>query len=110
MIFAALAILAVVKILQKTGRGDLFGPNGTPTHPVVFEVLHGGWPQWLQILFVASVMAPLLEETMFRGVLYRHLREATDRMGRVASVVLARSWSASSSRRSIRKGRWASPC
>ena len=58
-------------------------------HPIVFEVTHAGWGSWLQILFVASVMAPLVEETMFRGVLYRHLREATGRLRHGASVVLS---------------------
>jgi membrane protease YdiL (CAAX protease family) len=35
---------------------------------------------------MATVMAPLLEETMFRGVLYGHLRESTARWPRAASV------------------------
>jgi membrane protease YdiL (CAAX protease family) len=60
-----------------------------PSHPIVGEVLHGGWWAWLQTLFVASVGAPLVEETMFRGVLYRHLREATAGRGRWRSVVIS---------------------
>jgi membrane protease YdiL (CAAX protease family) len=34
------------------------------------------------------VVAPLVEETMFRGVLYRHLREASSRRGKLASILL----------------------
>ncbi len=45
--------------------------------------------RWIQIVFVASVVAPIMEETMFRGVLYRHMREATGRMGRWRSVILS---------------------
>jgi membrane protease YdiL (CAAX protease family) len=48
-------------------------------------VPQGGWPDLLGILFLASVAAPLIEETMFRGVLYRHLREASARFGPVLS-------------------------
>ena len=89
VILAALAVFAVVRLLQQSGARNLLGPTGAPTHPIVFEVLHSGWAGWLQILFVASVMAPLVEETMFRGVLYRHLREATGRWGWFASVALS---------------------
>jgi membrane protease YdiL (CAAX protease family) len=60
-----------------------------PSHPIIGEVLHGGWWAWLQTLFVASVGAPLVEETMFRGVLYRHLREASASQGRWRSVVVS---------------------
>jgi membrane protease YdiL (CAAX protease family) len=60
-----------------------------PTHPIAGDVLHSDWWGWLQILFVASVGAPFVEETMFRGVLYRHLREATAVRGRWRSVVVS---------------------
>jgi membrane protease YdiL (CAAX protease family) len=60
-----------------------------PTHPIAGMVLHSGWWAWLQILFVASIGAPVMEETMFRGVLYRHLREATAGRGRWRSVVIS---------------------
>jgi membrane protease YdiL (CAAX protease family) len=38
-------------------------------------------------LILASLGAPLIEETMFRGVLYRHLREASGRIARNASIL-----------------------
>jgi membrane protease YdiL (CAAX protease family) len=57
-----------------------------PTHPVVGPVLSGDWWVRAQVLLVACVGAPLVEETMFRGLLYRHLREASVRFGRVAGV------------------------
>ena len=60
-----------------------------PSHPIVGEVVHGGWSAWLQTLFVASIGAPIVEETMFRGVLYRHLREATAGAGRWQSVAIS---------------------
>ena len=37
----------------------------------------------------ASFVAPLVEETMFRGVLYRHLRDATWRWPPLVSIALA---------------------
>jgi membrane protease YdiL (CAAX protease family) len=44
---------------------------------------------WVQVFLLACVAAPILEETMFRGVLYRHLREATGSWGTWASVAFS---------------------
>ncbi len=89
VILGAVFLAVVMRLRQQWGGHDLFGPTDTPTHPIVDYIVHSGWSGWLQALFLASVMAPLMEETMFRGVLYRHLREATGRMGRPLSVVLS---------------------
>jgi membrane protease YdiL (CAAX protease family) len=58
-----------------------------PDHPLIGWVAHGGWWVRLQVAFDACVVAPLVEETMFRGVFYRHLREATGRLLPVLSVL-----------------------
>jgi len=89
VILGAVFLAVVMRLRQQWGGHDLFGPTDAPTHPIVDYILHSGWSGWLQALFLASVMAPLMEETMFRGVLYRHLREATGRMGRPLSVILS---------------------
>ena len=62
-------------------------PSGAPAHPVAFEIGGAGWLVKLQILLVAAVAAPIVEEIMFRGVLYRNLRETTGRWGRELSVI-----------------------
>ncbi|MGF1581644.1 MAG: lysostaphin resistance A-like protein [Gemmataceae bacterium] len=64
------------------------GPGLEGAHPIVGEVASSAnfWDYAL-IFFLASVVAPLVEEIMFRGVLYRHLRELSDWWGRVLSVV-----------------------
>jgi membrane protease YdiL (CAAX protease family) len=69
------------------GPPDPFGPSGAPGHPITAVVNHPSLLLWAQVVLVASVVAPLVEETMFRGVLYRHLREATGRLGRPLSVL-----------------------
>src|SRR5262249_39913843 len=66
-----------------------FDPPRGPTHPVTDALLRGGWPGLIGTLFAAAVAAPIVEETMFRGVLYRHLREATGRWGRVWAVLVS---------------------
>jgi len=43
------------------------------SHPVI-GLLQGDWWQRAQVLLLAVVLAPVVEETVFRGVLYRQLR------------------------------------
>jgi membrane protease YdiL (CAAX protease family) len=43
-------------------------------HPVVDELRRGGLGTILGALLLGSLFAPVVEETMFRGVLYHHLR------------------------------------
>jgi membrane protease YdiL (CAAX protease family) len=48
--------------------------SGSDTsHPIVNEVARGGW-RTVQLFFLAAVWAPIVEETMFRGAFYHHLR------------------------------------
>ena len=44
------------------------------SHPIVFSDLRSAWGI-VQIYLLASVFAPLVEETMFRGALFNHLRQ-----------------------------------
>jgi membrane protease YdiL (CAAX protease family) len=71
------------------GPDPEFGPSGGPAHPIIEQLAGAGlWPK-IQILLLASIAAPIVEETMFRGVLYRHLRDGTRRWGVVASILIA---------------------
>lgn len=84
MLLAGLLVYFGLTVLVK--RLGIAPP--TPSHPIVQEVAQSGWRGWLEVLFLASVVAPFVEETMFRGVLYRHLRDATASWaGRVGSVL-----------------------
>ena len=65
---------------------DPFGPTGDPSHPLAGFLPGADWWVWLQVFVGAALVAPLVEETMFRGVLYRHLREASARLGRATSA------------------------
>jgi membrane protease YdiL (CAAX protease family) len=78
-------ILLLLRRSLSAEAGNPFAPQEVPSHPIVQSLAHGGWPELLGIIFLASVAAPLIEETMFRGVLYRHLREASARFGPVLS-------------------------
>jgi membrane protease YdiL (CAAX protease family) len=87
----AVGVLMVIVLLslQHSHAEDSFGPISRPDHPATEWVAHSGWWGRLQVLLLASGVAPLVEETMFRGVLYRHLREASVRLGNAWSIVLS---------------------
>ena len=78
LLVGVVLFLVLTKLRDRLGWGpDEFGPSNAPGHPIVFWVGQAGWWVWLEVLFLASVVAPIVEETMFRGVLYRHLRTAS---------------------------------
>jgi membrane protease YdiL (CAAX protease family) len=66
-----------------------FAPSPSPTHPIIGYLVQPGWRLRLEAFFVACIVAPIVEETMFRGVLYRHLRDASARLGSVMSVIVS---------------------
>ena len=63
-VLAAGAVVSLV--LQRFSGSDT-------SHPIVNEIGGGGW-RTLRLLLLAAVWAPIVEETMFRGALYHHLR------------------------------------
>jgi membrane protease YdiL (CAAX protease family) len=90
LVLGVVLYLLLTKLRDRFGWGpDEFGPSNAPGHPIVFWVGQAGWWVWLEVLFVASVIAPVVEETMFRGVLYRHLRSASGAWRPVSSVVFS---------------------
>jgi membrane protease YdiL (CAAX protease family) len=56
-------------------RGAIFGPEAAPPSNPMFDLLGGASPLVLVLfLMLATMWAPLCEELVFRGALYRHLR------------------------------------
>ncbi len=91
LLVVGLVFVFVLMMIQTAQAGPLptFTPAGGPAHPIITELAQGHWWAKVQVLFVAVVAAPIVEETMFRGVLYRHLRDVSARMGIVLSIVLS---------------------
>ena len=91
LVIAGLVLIVAIMALERQGAGGAGLELGRemPSHPIVGWLLDSDWWQKLQVVFLASVMAPLMEETMFRGVLHRHLRDATSRFGFAASVLMS---------------------
>ncbi len=66
-----------------------FSPTAGAAHPVITYMSGPDIGPKLLVLVLAAVCAPVVEETMFRGVLYRHLRGGTGRLGPAVSIVLS---------------------
>jgi membrane protease YdiL (CAAX protease family) len=81
--------LLLMRLQASGGGGDGFRPVSMPSHPIVEYAVSPDWGMRLQVIFLASLVAPLVEETMFRGVLYYHLRDAGWRLSRTLSFLLA---------------------
>ena len=60
-----------------------------PEHPIQRMLQGADAGLIIQILIAACLVAPLVEETFFRGVLYRHLREATRGWALLLSVLVS---------------------
>jgi membrane protease YdiL (CAAX protease family) len=59
------------------GPANPFASDPTMAHPLVEQFASSSVQDLIPMLLLACVMAPIMEETMFRGLLYRHLRDAT---------------------------------
>ena len=52
-----------------------FARQTGPGHPIQEYLASGNWLMIMIVFVTACIAAPVVEETMFRGVLYRHLRD-----------------------------------
>jgi membrane protease YdiL (CAAX protease family) len=81
--FAGLPVLALGFVVT----GVLVRASAShPTHPILRELGHGASALSLVGIYIAAcLLAPAVEETMFRGALYGHLRR---RLGPIFSAVV----------------------
>ena len=97
--FMALPILAigvaityVLMMIQQTALkapGPIFEPPSGPSHPIIEQLTGPDWSPKIMVLALGAIAAPIIEETMFRGVLYSHLRGASRKWGAISSVVFS---------------------
>ena len=58
------------------------------SHPIQEAMANGDAAQRAILYVIAAILAPLIEEILFRGALYRHLRELTQAWGAAASIAV----------------------
>lgn len=84
-IISMIAISIAAPTIQE---GTLSSPNN-PGHPMVEWVAEGDLATIALVFIVACVGAPIVEETVFRGLMYRNLRDNTFRIGHFFSVTIS---------------------
>jgi len=93
MVYAtALPLLLVggLMTVALTALRDRLAPGSPmPSHPVQGALMGADWSTIIQIMVLGVIVAPLVEETMFRGALYRQLRDSTRWLGFVGSALLS---------------------
>lgn len=92
LVFIGLLVVLLLVLAQHAftgGAGSQLDSSPMPVHPAAGLAVQGTWWVRAQLLLIAAIVAPIVEETMFRGVLYRHLREASLWTGRIVSVLLS---------------------
>lgn len=89
MLLLGVLLTLLIIVLMSSGNESPLAPVSGPAHPIVLEIAKGNPIVILQVLLLAAVAAPIVEETMFRGVLYRHLRDCSKGFGVFQSVVFS---------------------
>ena len=80
-------ILAALTSLWQTS--DDLGSSSGAGHPIIQDIATGDINTMIFVVVTACIAAPIVEETMFRGVLYRHLRDLFGGNPRWMSVALS---------------------
>jgi len=78
----AVALSLVISALMEWITGD---PGAPASHPVIEQIGSGGVLGVVSLYLLAAVWAPVVEESVFRGALYHHVR---GRLGVVLSALL----------------------
>ena len=84
-VLLAAMVVSIVAVFIKAGVGGGGGSEPPAVeNPIVELVSKGGWAPWL-LFALATVWAPIVEECIFRGAMYRHLRR---RLGVLLTAVV----------------------
>jgi len=89
VMLAFIVVLIMMATFAAIASPEDFSHTGGPSHPIQEMIMQGDLLVIGFVILAACVAAPIVEETMFRGVLYRHLRDWTAGWRIGASVVLS---------------------
>lgn len=85
ILIAGALVMFVLLALQKFVWPDA----PMPSHPAQEMLKTADWRTAAQIFVLGVIVAPIIEETVFRGMLYQHLRSATFRIGLALSMLVS---------------------
>jgi membrane protease YdiL (CAAX protease family) len=67
-------LMFIWQMIQSVGSGGQPGEQALPANPVLERVLGGDLLSLIMLFTLATIWAPLVEEIIFRGALFRHMR------------------------------------
>ena len=82
-----LFLFFVQQLMSGGAETNPFHGTSSGAHPIIIDIANGVWTTKLLVIFMAAVAAPVVEETMFRGILYRQLRSSSYRFPKAISIV-----------------------
>ncbi len=89
MVLGLICVLILTLVASLMAEPKPFGTGIAAGHPIQNIIAEGQWLNIAYVVLMACVAAPIVEETMFRGVLYRHLRELSGDWSRWGSVIFS---------------------
>lgn len=89
MVIGLICVVVLTLVATLLTPEKPFGTGVAAGHPIQNIIADGQWLSILYVVLMACVAAPIVEETMFRGVLYRHLRELSSSWARWGSVIFS---------------------
>lgn len=87
LVLGYLVTLVLVTNFAPLQQMDL--SESQPPHPILEWVVAGNSGSLVLVFLMASVVAPIVEETVFRGMLYRSLRDNTYWLQHLPSVLIS---------------------
>lgn len=84
-----LLLYAIISSQIMKSNSESFESTGSGGHPIVDHIATGDYSIWITVALLAVVAAPIVEETMFRGVFYRYLKDASRGRKFIISVAFA---------------------
>ena len=85
-VLLTLLLFMIQQLMSGGVEAAPFRGTGGGSHPIIVDLANGVWSIRILLIFMAAVAAPVVEETVFRGVLYRQLRSSSCKFPKVLSI------------------------
>ena len=90
LVFITLVLMGGLIVQSvEPGETEEFSRGNSISHPIQEYVADSDATVFLWVILSACVAAPIVEETVFRGILYRHLRDVTSHWRMTATVAFS---------------------
>ena len=86
-IILTMILMGIQQLFVGGVDSDPFIGTGGGAHPIIVDIANGGWEVRILIISLAAIAAPIVEETIFRGVLYRQLRTSSNHFNLAISIL-----------------------